>query len=172
MTVESGGYSFDFNEALNAFIFDETDKRKATFHGAPMKAVDILVELEKNYLFIEVKNYEDVAEFQKSAEDDADTIKKKHDHQKWLKNYLKYKFRDSYLYRHAEGKVDKPIHYLCLINFDNALNHALNNNLRRELPVGKPTRRWLYKLAESCQVLNVAQWNDSFPKWQVKQIVP
>ena len=86
---------------------------------------------------------------------------------RWLKNYLKYKFRDSYLYRYAEDKVNKPVHYLCLINFDNALNVALNKNLKRELPVGKVTARWNKKLCESCQVLNQAEWNKAFPKWPV-----
>jgi hypothetical protein len=169
MKVESGGYIFEFKEALSAFVFDETDNAKQTYHGAPMKAVDIIVELENNYLYVEVKNYDNLSEIIRDAEDDAETIKKKNDHQKWLKNYLKYKFRDSYLYRYAEGKVDKPIHYLCLINFDNALNNALNKILKKELPVGTPTDRWKIKLAESCQILNFEAWNRNFPKWQVKK---
>ena len=170
MRIESGGYIFDFKEALSAFIFDETDKSKPTFHGAPMKGVDIMVELEQAYLFIEVKHYDNLADFIKNANDDIETSKKKQDHHKWLKNYLKYKFRDTYLYRYAEQKTDKPIHYLCLINFDNALNSVLNKNLKSELPVGKPTIRWIHNLAESCQILNMAAWNQAFPNWEVKKI--
>lgn len=89
------------------------------------------------------------------------------DHHRWLKDYLKYKFRDTYLYRHAEERVEKPIHYLCLIIFDNALNIAINKSLTTELPIGKPTPRWEKKLCESCQVLNERTWNRVFPKWQV-----
>ena len=171
MIVGTGGYKFDFQDALSAFIFDETDKTKATFHGAPMKAIDIMVELEHNYLFVEVKHYDNIAEFKIDSHDDAETGKRKTDYHKWLKNYLKYKFRDTYLYRYAEDKADKPVHYLCLINFDSALNVALNKNLKRELPVGKASARWHKKLCESCQVLNQAEWNKAFPKWPVKRIV-
>jgi hypothetical protein len=78
-----------------------------------------------------------------------------------LKNYLKYKFRDSYLYRHAEGKVEKPIHYICLTNFDNGLNTLMKKALAPELPVGKKPHRWMRSLATSCQVLNLDAWNKS-----------
>jgi len=135
-----------------------------------MKAVDVMVELGEAYLFVEVKHYDNLADFIKNAEDDDETTRKKKDHHKWLKNYLKYKFRDTFLYRYAENKTDKPVHYLCLINFDNALNSALNKNLKRELPVGKPTNRWILKLAESCQILNMSAWNVAFPNWAVKQM--
>jgi len=149
-------------------LVNETDKTKATYHGAPMKAVDILVELDTTYLFVEVKHYEHLEELIIGPLDDHDTLTKKRDHHTWLKNYLKYKFRDSYLYRHAEGKTEKPIHYLCLLNFDNALNLAINKNLRKELPIGKPVQRWQKKLCESCQVLNETAWNIAFPRWPVR----
>jgi len=89
---------------------------------------------------------------------------------KWLKNYLKYKFRDSYLYRHAEQKVDKPVHYVCLITFDNALNSRMQKSLKQELPVGKASRRWVQALATSCHVVNLDKWNENFPKWPVTRL--
>ncbi len=168
MKVIADGYAFEFQDALAAFVFDEKDPAKDMFHGAPMKAVDMIVELENSYLFIEIKHYDRPEEFAVSDNDNTETQQQKNDHQKWLKNYLKYKFRDTFLYRYAEGKTDKPVHYLCLVNFDNALNTWLKKNLRNELPVGKPVKRWQQKLAESCQVLNLASWNTNFPKWQVK----
>lgn len=33
------GFSFDFTDALDAFVFDEKDKTRMTYHGQPMKAV-------------------------------------------------------------------------------------------------------------------------------------
>ena len=57
------GFSFCFPDAVNAFKFDETDRTKDTFHGVPMKAVDIIVELKNAYLFIEIKNYDDPADY-------------------------------------------------------------------------------------------------------------
>jgi len=167
MIVTSGGYTFDFQDALAAFVFDENNIALATYHGAPMKAIDLIVELTNSYLFVEVKHYENLNDFLMNNNDNAESIKRKMDYQTWLKNYLKYKFRDTYLYRHAEGKVEKPIYYLCLINFENALNVAINKVLKKELPVGIPTPRWQKKLCESCHILNESSWNMAFPKWPV-----
>jgi hypothetical protein len=89
---------------------------------------------------------------------------------RWLKNYLKYKYRDSYLYRYAEQKVEKPIHYVCLVTFDNGLNSFLQKQLKRELPVGRVCRRWLQAIATSCQVVNIEKWNENFPKWTVTRL--
>ncbi len=35
--VKADGFEFRFEDALDAFVFDEKDSTKATFHGAPMK---------------------------------------------------------------------------------------------------------------------------------------
>ncbi len=159
------GFSFDFTDALDAFVFDEKDRSKATFHGQPMKAVDIVVELSSAYLYLEIKDFHDPAAYDIRNFDDEEELKVKRDGFKWLKNYLKYKYRDSYLYRHAEKKVQKPIHYLCLLTFENALNSIMQKSLTRELPVGKASRRWKRELVTSCQVLNLEKWNQRFPKW-------
>jgi hypothetical protein len=82
---------------------------------------------------------------------------------------LKYKYRDTYLYRHAEEKVDKPIHYICLINLDNAQNSIMQKNLRRELPVGIASIRWKHGIVSSCQVLDAKKWNAVFPNWPLVQ---
>lgn len=163
------GFSFNFTNALDAFVFDEKDKSKPTYHGAPMKAVDIVVELETAYLFIEIKDFNDPATYDISSFIDGEGLKKKRDGFKWLKNYLKYKYRDSYLYRYAEQKVDKPIHYICLLTFDNAMNTVMQKALRKELPTGKASSRWKQKLAESCQVVNLDKWNQNFPQWPVNR---
>lgn len=159
------GFSFDFTDALHAFVFDEKDSRKPTFHGQPMKAVDILVELTEAYLFIEIKNYDDSEAYNFLSVSDEGELKKRQDGFKWLKNYLKYKYRDTYLYRYAEDKVDKPVHYICLLNFDNALNNVMRKALQKELPVGKASSHWKREIASSCQVMNLQKLNENFPKW-------
>jgi hypothetical protein len=162
------GFSFDFQDAVEAFKFDETDKTKATYHGATMlKSVDIIVELASAYLFIEIKNYGDPGDFDINTFPDQNALQDKRRHFKWLKNYLKYKYRDSYIYRLAEEKTNKPIHYLCLLNFDNTLNTVMQKALKQELPVGKPSKRWKHTIVASCQVLNPTKWNEVFPKWPV-----
>ena len=132
-----------------------------------MKAVDAIVELKEAYLFIEIKNYDDPADFDIKTFVNQIDLDKKQDQFRYLKNNLKYKYRDSFLYRFAEDKVNKPIHYLCLINFENALNSFMQKFLKQELPVGKPSKRWKKTIAESCQVLSLIKWNEVFPNWPV-----
>jgi len=168
--VEADGFEFRFEDALEAFVFDETDRTKSTFHGAPMKGVDIVAEFDEAYVYVELKDYDDSSSYDiLGAANDSEKESRQASF-KWLKNYLKYKFRDSYLYRHAEQKVEKPIHYICLVTFDNALTSRMQKSLKKELPVGKASRRWVQALAKSCQVVNLDKWNENFPKWPVSRI--
>jgi len=169
MKIATDGFEFDFTDAEDVFVFDEKDRTKPTYHGVPMKAVDLVAEFPDAYVFVEMKDFDDPDMYnQQLAENDED-IKEKRDHFKWLKNYLKYKYRDSYLFRHAENKVDKPIHYICLLTFDNALNTTMQKALKRELPVGLASRRWEREIVKSCHVLNLDKWNENFPKWPVSR---
>lgn len=169
--IEADGFEFRFADALDAFVFDEKDNTKPTFHGAPMKGIDIVAEFDEAYIYVELKDYDDssIYEVLRAANEEEKNLRQTSF--KWLKNYLKYKFRDSYLYRHAEQKVDKPIHYICLVTFDNALNSRMQKSLKQELPVGKASRRWMRPLAKSCQVVNLDKWNENFPKWPVVRVV-
>lgn len=168
--VETDGFEFRFEDALDAFVFDETDSTKPTFHGAPMKGVDIVTEFAEAYVYVELKDYDDPSIYDVlGASTEVETNSRQASF-KWLKNYLKYKFRDSYLYRHAEQKVDKPVHYICLITFDNALNSRMQKSLKQELPVGKASSRWVHALATSCHVVNLDKWNENFPKWPVTRL--
>ena len=168
--VNADGFEFKFEGALDAFIFDEKDRTKASFHGAPMKGVDIIAEFDEAYIFIELKDYEDASAYDVCGQSSPEDMRSRQANFKWLKNYLKYKFRDSYLYRHAEQKIDKPIHYICLLTFDNALNSRMQKSLKTELPVGKASSRWIQSLATSCQVINLEKWNQNFPKWPVTRL--
>ncbi|MFA7347358.1 MAG: hypothetical protein WCZ86_06330 [Desulfurivibrionaceae bacterium] len=170
MKIEADGFYFDFTDAIEVFVFDEKDKKKPTYHGLPMKAVDIVAELADAYVYVEMKDFHDPDLYnQEPAEHDED-VKKKRDNFKWLKNYLKYKYRDSYLCRHAEQKVEKPIHYICLLTLENAQNVIMQKALTRELPVGRASRRWKKEIVASCQVVDVSKWNDNFPSWPVSRI--
>ena len=168
--VQADGFEFCFTDAIDAFVFDETDRTKPTFHGAPMKGVDIVAEFDNAYVYVEMKDYDDPSIYDIRAALTDEEKRSRQECFKWLKNYLKYKFRDSYLYRHAEQKVEKPIHYVCLLTFDNALNIQMQKALKRELPVGKASRRWVQALATSCQVVNLDKWNENFPKWPVTRL--
>ena len=168
--VAADGFEFQFTDALDAFVFDEKDRSKPTFHGAPMKGVDIVAEFDEAYVYMELKDYDDPSIYDVRNAANDEQKKARQDSFKWLKNYLKYKFRDSYLYRHAEQKVDKPVHYVCLLTFENALNGHMQKSLKQELPVGKASSRWVQSLATSCHVVNLQKWNENFPKWPVTRL--
>lgn len=168
--VVADSFEFRFSDAIDAYVFDEKDRSKPTFHGAPMKGVDIVAEFEEAYVYIELKDYDDPSAYDVVRASNDDERRARMDSFKWLKNYLKYKFRDSHLYRYAEGKVDKPVHYVCVLTFDNALNSRMLNELKRELPIGKKPRRWTQALAKSCQVVNLDKWNEVFPKWPASRL--
>lgn len=168
--IEADGFKFEFSDAIEAYVFDEKDPAKPKYHGAPMKGVDIVAEFIDAYVYIEIKDYDDPSIFDIPTATSEEEKKEKQGHFRWLKNYLKYKYRDSYLYRYAEHKVEKPIHYICLITFDNALNNRLQKALKPELPIGKAGRRWMQNIAQSCQVVNIDRWNHNFPKWKVTYI--
>ena len=161
MKIEVDGFEFNFTDAREVFIFDEKDEAKPTYHGLShaMKAVDLIVELENEYLFVEVKDFHSPDDYQL-----------KDGYFNHLRETLKYKYRDSFLYRWAEGKTDKAIHYLCLLTLENTLISRMNKELRKQLPPGKPIPRWQNKIANTCVVLNEERWNSNFPKWPVRRI--
>ena len=161
MLLKEGSLQFNFTGALHAFKFDEPNSSlEATFHGLShcMKAVDFVVEYEAYYLFVEIKDPPHSGRY--------DTSETKRE----LIRNLVQKFRDTFLYRWAEKKLDKPIRYQCLVEVDNALTSYLIDQLKKQLPTGIGSRRWQQPLATSCVVVNREKWNQSFPEMQVTRI--
>lgn len=172
MKIKADGFEFDFSDALDAFCFDEKDKTKPYFHGLShaMMAVDLVVELPADYLFIEIKDFHAPDDYDFKRAMDATQRKDRQAHFNHLREVLKYKFRDTWLYRWAEGKTDKPIRYLCLLTLDNALLSVMNKELRCQLPVGLSGPRWRGELAQTCVILNLERWNTNFPLWPVTRV--
>ena len=157
MTVD--GFDFEFEDAIDVFVFDEKDKNLPNYHGLShaMKAVDLVVELENDYLFIEVKDFNEPDNY-------FDGNNFNH-----LREVLKQKYRDTFLYRWAENKINKPIRYLCLLTLDNALTSRMNKEIKKQLPAGRPISRWEQAIAQSSVVVNIDRWNHNFPKWPVNR---
>ena len=130
MRIQVEGFSFDFPDAIDAFVFDEKDKSKQRYHGSLMKAVDIVVEFRTDYVYVEMKVLNPDRYNNRRTHDEEQKSKNLN----LLKSDLKYKYRDSFLFRYAEGKVEKPIHYVCLLNLDNAQMTYLQKWLKIELP--------------------------------------
>jgi hypothetical protein len=144
-----------------------------TIHGLShcMKAVDFVVELEEQILFIEFKDPEctealpvrTAAHIQKfrSGELDED---------------LKTKYRDTWLYEWAQGHLKKPVHYLVLIGASTLSAAELvtrTDALKRLLPVDGPgSRPWKKPFVAGCAVMNLATWNKALPKFPVSRVGP
>jgi hypothetical protein len=160
MILVEGDLEFDFSNAVTAVKFD--DSHHALSHC--MKAVDFVVDLPEVCLFIEVKDPShpraraaNVAEFM------VETTNAE------LREAIVRKFRDSFLYRWAENKVEKPIHFLSLVTLEQALLTSFQDDLHRHLPFIGPTR-WSRPIATNCLVMNIDTWNRNFPKWTVRRL--
>ena len=157
LTLTEEKIEFDFPDARVLYKFDERDPLSPTFHGAPMQAVDVMAEFSSFQLWIEIK------EFQPS---EIEAMNKEGDQQKkgcnvhnkaHLTKNLKHKFRDTFLYRFCENKLDKKVVYVCLTNFDDALNGFYKRELQKQIPTGIASKRWEKQLLEKSLLLVVNQ---------------
>ncbi len=160
MILIENDLSFSFTDALNVVKFDDRN------HGLShcMKAVDFIIELEEYYLFVEVK---DPSHPRSRPENTNDFTLKVSDGS--LQRELLSKYRDTFIYRWSQDKLDKPVHYLSLITLDDAQLQNLETSLKLNLPLQKISR-WSKPIALSCNVLNLNAWNRNFPKWPVTRI--
>lgn len=159
MKVVVDEYEFDFPSAKELYKFDEKDKLSPHFHGADMmKAVDVMAEFTNCYLWIEIKEYtEDGLVEMKKEGDQRKSADEKHI-KSHLKDDLVQKYRDTFLYRYAEQKLDKPIVYICLLNFEDALKTHFRQELKRFIPIKKPTPRWKREIISGLIVVNEKDW--------------
>jgi hypothetical protein len=174
MKVRTDGFEFDFPGALEAYVFDEKDKAQPRFHGLShaMKAVDLIVELPTDTLFIEVKDFHapDDYDFRAALTDDErGTRRKSLNH---LRDVLVHKFRDTWIYRWSErpiGSLEKPVRYMCVLTLDNGLLGVVNKEVNLALPKSLAGPRWQREIAHACVVLNPQRWNSAFPAWPLSR---
>ena len=142
-----------------------------TTHGLShcMKAVDFIVELEDRVLFVELKDPDHPSSQQKNRE-------------KFIRRFLsgqidtdlKTKFRDSFLYEWASGRVSKPIYFLVLIGASTLSDADLltrTDALKRQVPVMGPNDSpWKKPLVAGCAVMNLSAWNTALPQFPASRI--
>lgn len=174
MKVRADGFEFEFPGALDAFVFDEKVKSHPHYHGLShaMRAVDLVVELPNDILFIEVKDFHapDDYNFKTAVTDDEQGQRR--ERMNHLRDVLVHKFRDTWLYRWSErtaGIADKPVRYLCVLSLDNGLLGTVGKELKQALPAGCVGPRWQRELATACVVLNPQRWNTVFPTWPLSR---
>jgi hypothetical protein len=134
-----------------------------------MKAVDFIVELDERILFIEFKDPDHPA----AQPRDRNTFLTKI-LSGGLDSDLKTKYRDSFLYEWASGRVTKPIYYLVLIgasSLSEAELLARTDALRRQLPaLGPGDKPWKKPFVAGCGVMNIETWNEKLPQFPVSRL--
>lgn len=161
MILTEEDLEFNFSDAVYAIKFD--DCNHALSHC--MKAVDFVIELPEAYLFVKVKDPSHPNASVKATE----AFKTKITDGNNLREDIVRKFRDSFLYRWAEDKLEKPVHFLSLITLEEPLLKNFQDDLHRNLPFVGPAR-WTRRIAESCHVIDIKAWNRNFPKWPVRRL--
>jgi len=167
MKLEEGDLSIDFTDAIDGFVFDQMKASLPNYHGiSEMHRVDFIVELKDFFLFVEVKDPENpkakpegLVKFFRQLSDGT------------LSKTFACKFIGSFIYRWAENKLEKPIHYINLVTLETALLINFSDEIAKHLPpMGRPVDRWQKAFIESCQVFNIETWNAQFPKWPVQRL--
>ena len=100
----------EIRRVVDARKFDDSPS-----HGLShcMKAVDFIVERTDSYLFIEFKDPQDPRAKAQARKEFSGNFKRGK-----LDEDFKYKYRDTFLYEWAAGRVEKPVDYLILIALD------------------------------------------------------
>ncbi|MFZ1598654.1 MAG: hypothetical protein WAW26_22630 [Anaerolineae bacterium] len=167
-TLSEGNLLLTIPDTGQARKFDDSANHRLTHC---MKAVDFIVELTDRYLFIEVKDPQNPLAHTKERD-------------KFIQEFLAgqgdqeliYKYRDSFLYEWASGRVAKPILYLVLIAIDSLTEVELltrTDDLKRKLPMLGPTAQpWIRPLVSGCAVFNIAAWNRSLPDYPIARSKP
>ena len=152
---------------VDAWRFDDES------HGLShcMKAIDFIVEFPDRYLFLEFKD----PQHPQAPQQDRDKFIREFQSGE-LDEDLKYKYRDSFLYEWAAGRVHKPVYYFVLIAAD-FLTHAdlttRTDALARILPLHGPSSgSWTHQIVENCAVFNLDSWNQHIPQCQVSRLKP
>ncbi len=162
--LEEKDLRIEIPAGVNARKFD------AESHGF-MKAVDFIIEEKNRIIFVEFKDPDNPESEPKDKEKFADkfiTGEKDSD--------LYYKYRDSFLYEWASGRIDdSKKHIYCVLvsleSLDAPLLMARSDVLKKKLPVGIPQNTsWKKTIADGCVVFNIKSWNKSFPQYQVSRI--
>ena len=164
-TLTEGNIRIVFPRAAKVRKFDD-----GASHGLTdcMKAVDFIVEEADRVSFIEFKDPDHPRATREDRMEFIDEFESGR-----LDEELKYKYRDSFLYRWASSGVDKPIHYWVLVAIDGLTDTDLDThegNLKRKLPLNGPrSGKWRRQIVEDCMVCNIRTWNRRLPRFPVSR---
>lgn len=166
--LEEDGIQIDFVDAINALKFDQNDPALANFHDIGiMPRVDFVVEMEHEIFFIELKD-----PGRPNAVDVGSTKLLKKIQDGTLESSLIEKYLFTFFFRWAENKLNKSVHYICLITLESPQLLPLTERLEKQLDhFFSKSVRWVRKPLASCQVHNIETWTGVFPNWPVKRLM-
>jgi hypothetical protein len=135
-----------------------------------MKAVDFIVEMPDHVYFIEIKD-PDRADANLQREVFCENLRSAK-----IDQELKTKFRDTWIYEWAHGRIEeKPVYYLVLIALSGLTSVDLSTRktaLSRLLPISGPSsKEWKRPFVRGCAVFNLEAWNRNFPGMPVQRTV-
>ena len=164
--AEESDIRIDFPTALSVRKFDDSQ------HGLShcMSSVDFIVELPEKILFIEIKDPDNP----KSTTRCRQSFMKELTSGNRLRDKLKTKCRDSFLYEYCMERTHKPIHY-CVIIGSEMLSEAdlLNQSdlLAKFIPVTGPSKNpWKRCFIQSSHLFNLQTWNSVFKDFPITRI--
>ena len=165
--LEENGLEFDFTDALHVLKFDQKDPSHSEFHDLQnMPRVDFVVELHNSIYFIEVKD-----PGRPDAVDVGATKFLKKIENGTLESSLIEKYIYTLIFRWAENKLDKSIHYVSLMTLESGQLMPILDRLEKQLVLlSKKSIRWNRSPLLSCQIHNIETWAAVFPKWPVTRL--
>lgn len=152
LRLHEGQLEFTFTDAVHGCKFDDPKTHRAS----SMKAVDFIVDFTTYDLFVEVKDPDDTGATPARRQTFAEKMRSG-----TLESSLKYKYRDSLLYRWASDAVRKPIKYIVLLQMERLRPRdyqLLTDRLTRVIPLRGPCT-WRRPIVTEVAVMNMVTWN-------------
>ena len=165
--LQENDIQIDFVGAQQAMKFDQNDSDHPEYHDLQnMPRVDFIVEMKDSIYFVEVKDpgrpdAVDVGaiNFLNKIEDGT------------LVDSLFKKYLYSFLFRWAERRLEKSVHYVSLITLDSPMLLPIIDGLERQRTIlSTKSLRWGREPLASCQVHNIDTWHVMFPNWPVTRL--
>jgi len=133
------------------------------------KSVDVIIETDDEFIYIEVKNpdHPNAMKFRNRDKCITDFKAGK------LDEDIHKKFMDSFLYEWAESRANKPIKFYLIIginNLESALLLPRKDALKGKWPFNHPDRpQWTGRCIR-CEVFSFETWNSKFPDFKITNV--
>jgi hypothetical protein len=169
--LTEGDLEFDFSAAILSEQFDNPETHKLSHC---MKAVDFIVEWDREFWFVEVKNPSKSSIPPEMKRDKLNDFISKVNNETLFSNELGPKVKDSFLYLHLSDRLpEKPIKYLVLIAIgtpDPALLLRATECLKRSSCLPGPERgKWKKPYLDGIMVFNEQTWNERLKQCPVSR---